>query len=377
MIMTPLVDTDQGTLHLKMMGNVKFDLINRTKEADKAVAIWLAVIAGMVAAMVIIGGITRVTGSGLSMVEWRPLLGWLPPLSDEEWQRIFKLYQNSPEYRYINTWMDLSAFKSIFWWEYIHRLWGRLIGVAFFLPFIFFLVTQKIKRRFLSRICLLFFLGGLQGALGWWMVKSGLSSDPSVSQYRLATHLGVAFSILGLLIWTILDLVGKRDVLESKATVYHANTVTGLIFLTVIGGALVAGLKAGLVYNTFPLMGEGMIPPDYFSVEPYWRNIFENVPAVQFNHRILATITLLAIVSLCVCSRFFCKTERLLRTIYVMTTLAILQFLLGVLTLVNFVPEGLAVAHQFIGLCLFGTSIVISWGVRIPRDYTLNQANNI
>jgi cytochrome c oxidase assembly protein subunit 15 len=220
-------------------------------------------------------------------------------------------------------------------------------------------------------------LGGLQGALGWWMVKSGLSSDPSVSQYRLATHLGMAFLILGLLIWTILDLVGKRDVLGSRATVYHANTVTVLIFLTVIGGALVAGLKAGLVYNTFPLMGEGMIPPDYFSVEPYWRNMFENVPAVQFNHRILAIITLLAIVSLCVCSHFFCKNERLLRTIYVMTTLAILQFLLGVLTLVNFVPEGLAVAHQFIGLCLFGTSVVISWGAIIPRDYSLNQANNI
>ena len=377
MIMAPLVDTDRRTLHLEVMENIKFDLINRGNGEDRAVAIWLAVIGGLVAAMVIIGGITRVTGSGLSMVEWRPLLGWFPPLSEQEWQRVFKLYQNSPEYRYINTWMDLNAFKGIFWWEYIHRLWGRLIGIVFFLPFIFFLITKKIKRRLLLRICFLFVLGGLQGALGWWMVKSGLSSDPSVSQYRLATHLGMAFLILGLLIWTILDLVGKRDVLGSRATVYHANTVTVLIFLTVIGGALVAGLKAGLVYNTFPLMGEGMIPPDYFSVEPYWRNIFENVPAVQFNHRILAIITLLTIVSLCVCSHFFCKNERLLRTIYVMTTLAILQFLLGVLTLVNFVPEGLAVAHQFIGLCLFGTSIVISWGAIIPRDYSLNQANNI
>ena len=376
MIMKPPVDTDRGTLHLDGMEDVKPDLVNRSNEADKAVAIWLAVIGGMVAAMVIIGGVTRVTGSGLSMVEWRPLLGWFPPLSEEEWQRVFKLYQNSPEYRYINTWMDLNAFKEIFWWEYIHRLWGRLIGIVFFLPFIFFLITKKIKRKLLSRICFLFVLGGLQGALGWWMVKSGLSSDPSVSQYRLATHLGMAFLILGLLIWTILDLVGKRDVLRSKATVYHANTVTVLIFLTVIGGALVAGLKAGLVYNTFPLMGERMIPPDYFSVEPYWRNIFENVPAVQFNHRILAIITLFAVGSLCVCSHFFCKNERLLRLIYVMATLATFQFLLGVLTLVNFVPEGLAVAHQFIGLCLFGTSVVISWGVSIPRGYSLSQATN-
>ena len=376
MIMKPPVDTDRGTLHLDGMEDVKPDPVNRSNGADKAVAIWLAVIGGMVAAMVIIGGVTRVTGSGLSMVEWRPLLGWFPPLSEEEWQRVFKLYQNSPEYRYINTWMDLNAFKEIFWWEYIHRLWGRLIGIVFFLPFIFFLITKKIKRKLLSRICFLFVLGGLQGALGWWMVKSGLSSDPSVSQYRLATHLGMAFLILGLLIWTILDLVGKRDALGSKATVYHANTVTVLIFLTVIGGALVAGLKAGLVYNTFPLMGERMIPPDYFSVEPYWRNIFENVPAVQFNHRILAIITLFAVGSLCVCSHFFCKNERLLRLIYVMATLATFQFLLGVLTLVNFVPEGLAVAHQFIGLCLFGTSVVISWGVSIPRGYSLSQATN-
>jgi len=377
MIMNPPVDTDRGTLHLDVMEDVKHDPVNRSNEADKAVAIWLAVIGGMVAAMVIIGGVTRVTGSGLSMVEWRPLLGWFPPLSEEEWQRVFKLYQNSPEYRDINTWMDVNAFKGIFWWEYIHRLWGRLIGIVFFLPFTFFLITKKIKRRLLPRICFLFVLGGLQGALGWWMVKSGLSSDPSVSQYRLATHLGMAFLILGLLIWTILDLVGKRDVLGSRATVYHANTVTVLIFLTVIGGALVAGLKAGLVYNTFPLMGERMMPPDYFSVEPYWRNIFENVPAVQFNHRILAIITLFAVGSLCVCSHFFCKNERLLRLIYVMTTLATVQFLLGVLTLVNFVPGGLAVAHQFIGLCLFGTSVVISWGVSISRGYSLSQAKNI
>ena len=358
------------------MDKAKLHLRDGAEPADKAVAIWLAVIAGMVAAMVIIGGITRVTGSGLSMVEWRPILGWLPPLSAEEWQRVFKLYQTSPEFKHINTWMDLSAFKRIFWWEYIHRLWGRLIGVVFFFPFVIFVATQKIKRRMLLRVCFLFFLGGLQGALGWWMVKSGLSSDPSVSQYRLATHLGVAFLILGLLIWTILDLVGKRHMPGPKIMFYHANIVTILIFVTVIGGALVAGLKAGLIYNTFPLMDGRITPPDYFSLQPFWRNIFENVGAVQFNHRVLAIITLLMVVSLCVCSRFLSYTELCLKPIYVMATLAGLQFLLGVLTLINFVPGLLAVAHQFIGLCLFGTSVMISWSLSAkPNGYLKERSN--
>ena len=331
----------------------------------------------MVFLIIIIGGLTRLTDSGLSMVDWQPILGIIPPLNNAQWISVFNDYKLSPEFLYVNKNMSLDEFKYIFWWEWFHRFFARLIGIVFVFPFFYFFYKKYLNNFFYKRFAILFCLGLLQAFVGWWMVKSGLSSDPSVSQYRLATHLGVAFSILGLLIWTILDLVGKRDVLESKATVYHANTVTGLIFLTVIGGALVAGLKAGLVYNTFPLMGEGMIPPDYFSVEPYWRNIFENVPAVQFNHRILAIITVLAIVSLCVYSHFFCKNEWLLKTIYVMTTLAILQFLLGVLTLVNFVPEGLAVAHQFIGLCLFGTSVVISWDVSIPRRYSPSQANNI
>ena len=358
------------------MDDAKLHLSDRPEMADKAVAIWLAVIAGMVAAMVIIGGITRVTGSGLSMVEWRPVLGWFPPLSAEEWQRVFKLYQTSPEYKHINTWMDLSAFKRIFWWEYIHRLWGRLIGVVFFFPFVVFVATHKIKRRMLLRVCLLFFLGGLQGALGWWMVKSGLSSDPSVSQYRLATHLGVAFLILGLLIWTILDLVGKRHMPGPKIMFYHANIVTIFIFVTVIGGALVAGLKAGLIYNTFPLMDGRITPPDYFSLQPFWRNIFENVGAVQFNHRVLAIITLLTVVSLCVCSRFLSHNGLFLKTIYVMGTLAGLQFVLGVLTLIHFVPGLLAVTHQFIGLCLFGTSVIISWSLSAkPNGYLKERGN--
>jgi cytochrome c oxidase assembly protein subunit 15 len=175
------------------------------------------------------------------------------------------------------------------------------------------------------------------------------------------------------LIWTILDLVGKRYVSGSKFMFYHANIVTILIFVTVIGGALVAGLKAGLIYNTFPLMDGRITPPDYFILEPFWRNIFENVGAVQFNHRILAIITLLTVVSLCICSRFLSHRELCLKAIYVMAALAGLQFLLGVLTLINFVPELLAVAHQFTGLCLFGTSVMISWGLSTQPNGSSNQ----
>ena len=170
------------------------------------VLIWLFVVVFMVTAMILIGGMTRITDSGLSMVEWRPLMGWLPPLSDREWSRVFDLYQQSPEFLIVNTWMDLNAFKGIFWWEYIHRLWGRLIGIVFFVPLILFWTLGRVPGEIKWWLLLLLILGIFQGLIGWWMVQSGLSQEPSVSQYRLAVHLGVAFLILGLLIWTILNL---------------------------------------------------------------------------------------------------------------------------------------------------------------------------
>ena len=337
--------------------------------SDQNVAVWLTIVALMVASMVVIGGITRVTGSGLSMVEWRPLLGWLPPLDDREWQRVFKLYQTSPEYRHVNAWMNIGDFKQIFWWEYIHRLWGRLIGLVFFLPFVVFTVTQSIKKELWIRIVALFFLGGLQGGLGWWMVKSGLSVDPSVSQYRLATHLGVAFLILGLLIWTILDLVAHREKIGSRLQFYQAGLVVGLVSLTVIGGALVAGLDAGLIYNTFPLMEGHIIPPDYDDLKPFWKNIFENTSAVQFNHRILATLTAIAVVIFSVSLRSKKSDKFFMQPIYALLTVITLQFSLGVLALINFVPIELALAHQFGGLCLFGTSVWALWSV--SKDISL------
>jgi len=347
-----------------MAFDVKLKLSTGPRYSDRTVAIWLLVVAIMVAAMVVIGGITRVTESGLSMVEWRPLLGWFPPLNDKEWGRVFGLYQDSPEYLYVNTWMDLVAFKNIFWWEYIHRLWGRLIGLVFFIPFVWFLVTRSIRNQLLPRVLFLFILGGLQGGIGWWMVKSGLASDPSVSQYRLVIHLGMAFLILGILIWTILDLVGERGDHASKLRIYHAQFALILISITIIAGGLVAGLNAGLIYNTFPLMGGQIFPPDYAQLQPLWRNIFENESAVQFNHRFLATLSVVTILSLLWGATQASVNKHCSLAVYVLSGLVLIQFSLGIVTLTNYVPMSLAVIHQFLGLCLFGAGTWVLWTLR-------------
>jgi cytochrome c oxidase assembly protein subunit 15 len=236
--------------------------------------------------MVVLGGVTRLTGSGLSMVDWRPATGILPPLSDEAWQETFEMYQQSPEFREVNAHMDVNDFKGIFWLEFLHRLLGRLIGVAFLLPFVYFLTKGYIQAREWPKYTLMFVLGGMQGVLGWYMVKSGLVDDPHVSQYRLTAHLVAAFLIYAYMFWIALSLL-----YPSRSAVPHVwfgrtIAVTALITLTVISGGFVAGLKAGKIYNTFPKMGEYWIPPDFLALEPAWRNFFDNMATVQFDHRI-------------------------------------------------------------------------------------------
>ena len=336
------------------------------KLGSRELVIWISFLIMMVIMMVVIGGITRVTGSGLSMVEWRPLVGWLPPLDDEEWQRVFNLYKRSPEFISLNSWMDLSAFKEIFWWEYVHRLWGRLIGLAFFVPLVFFLIFRKIPKQLAPKILLITILGCTQAVIGWWMVKSGLSGEPSVSQYRLATHLGMAFIILGVLVWTLMDLVVGVEFSTANSIVRHAKLVCGLILITILAGALVAGLDAGLVYNMFPLMGGKIVPEDYLAMKVIWRNIFENPAAVQFNHRLLGTATALAIAWLlfrCLKLNITAPTKT---AAYSLSGLVILQFSLGVLALTNGVPHNLAVAHQLVGVCLFINSLVLIRLLRAP-----------
>ena len=234
----------------------------------RAVAAWLAACAALVAIMVLVGGVTRLTHSGLSIVEWQPLVGTLPPLSEGDWQVVFEKYKQTPEYRLVNFGMSLAEFKGIFWWEYAHRLLGRLIGLAFFVPLAWFWFRGRLDRRLAWKLLGVFALGGLQGAMGWYMVKSGLVDDPRVSQFRLTAHLGLAFLIFGAMLWIALDLFHPRRNASPNAPSWLAGWVAALVFLQVLLGGLVAGIRAGKAYNTFPLMNGHVVPPETFMIDP-------------------------------------------------------------------------------------------------------------
>lgn len=312
------------------------------------ISIWLFIISFMVVAMIFIGGATRLTGSGLSMVEWRPLLGFLPPLTELEWIRIFELYKLSPEFIQINSWMSLSDFKFIFFWEYFHRVWGRLIGLFFLIPLIYFIYVKRLSGVILFRTTIIFSLICIQGIIGWWMVKSGLNEIPTVSQYRLSIHLSIAFIILGLSFWTAMDLyegpVKKINFFDKIPIIF--------ISLTIIAGTFVSGMDAGLVYNSFPYMGETIVPIEYGSlgiIDP-----FENPVSAQFHHRLLATLTLVIIILYFI--NYILKNE-INRRIIVLSIAILCQFIIGVFTLLYSVPIVLGVIHQFGGVILFLSSL--------------------
>ncbi|MEI6986422.1 MAG: COX15/CtaA family protein, partial [Rhodospirillaceae bacterium] len=263
---------------------------NRAPPAsNRAIGLWLLACCAMVFAIVIIGGVTRLTHSGLSMVEWRPLIGVLPPLTEVEWQRVFGLYQLSPESRLVNHGMSLDEFKGIFWWEWFHRLFAHLIGVVFFVPFMIFWLRGKVSRSLMPRLLGLFVLGGLQGVVGWLMVASGLVDRPAVSHYRLAAHLSTAVLIFTLMLWQALDLLRplscSGNAPGSRALRRHLVLALALALVTLVWGALVAGLHAGLIYNSFPLMNGSLLPIEAWFYEPVWVNVFENAALVQFCHR--------------------------------------------------------------------------------------------
>ena len=271
----------------------------RVARNSRAVAWWLLGLAGLVLAMVVLGGITRLNHAGLSIVDWRPLVGVLPPFGEEAWQALFVDYKRFPEYQELNPGMTLAGFKEIFWLEYAHRLLGRIVGIAFALPFIWFLIRRAFDRPLAVKVLAIGVLGGLQGLLGWYMVKSGLVDRPDVSPYRLAAHLGLAVAIYGCLIWVALGLLTGGSVECVRRAGRWRGAIwgaTGLVFLTVLSGAFVAGNDAGLAYNTFPLMADAIVPPDIFLIEPLWRNFFENVPLVQLDHRLLAMLTALIVI---------------------------------------------------------------------------------
>ena len=322
------------------------------------VVAWLLIMALLVAVMVVIGGITRLTGSGLSMTEWRPLMGTLPPMSAAEWERVFALYKASPEYDAVNLGMDLAGFKTIFFWEYFHRLWGRLLGVAFALPLLGFWMAGRIPPGFGIRLLVLLVLGGFQGVIGWWMVKSGLSEDASVSQYRLATHLGMALVIFSLLIWTALDIRDGRSPLPRD----HAAATIGIVGLTIQAGALVAGMDAGLLYNEYPLMGSGLIPIEYGEHGLF--DPFENPASAQFHHRWIAVLAVLAVLGLAFNAK---KTDIGNGPAYFAMVAVAVQFLLGITTLLHGVPVALGGLHQAGAVILLGSVIWLSHGLARTR----------
>ncbi len=322
---------------------------------DRQIAMWLFVCCLMVYSMVILGGITRLTGSGLSMVEWDPIFGILPPLDEESWNATFDLYKQSPEYLKINVGMDLHGFKSIYWFEYSHRILGRTIGTVFLLPFLFFLVKGRIHRRLVPKLAGMFVLGGLQGVLGWYMVKSGLIDNPHVSQYRLTAHLGLAILIYAYMFHVALGLwfgTGNRIPVSRRLRRY-ITLLTGLVLITILSGGFVAGLKAGYAYNTFPLMDGHWVPEVILMQEPAWRNFFENIATVQFDHRVLAILVLISVCILWLGTLRSPLTGQLRLGLHALMAVAVLQVTLGISTLLLHVPVTLAAMHQGVALLLF------------------------
>ena len=332
-------------------------MLANTAEMNRHLARWLLVCCALVFTMVVLGGVTRLTGSGLSMVDWRPVSGILPPLSDADWQRTFAMYQATPEYQKTNSHMNVHDFKEIFWLEYLHRLLGRTIGIVFLLPFVVFAWRGYIRRDEWLKYAAMFVLGGLQGGLGWYMVKSGLVDDPHVSQYRLTAHLIAAFLIYAYMFWVALSLLFPASGNRPHPWFRRTVALTALITLTVISGGFVAGLKAGKIYNTFPMMGEYWVPPDVLALQPWWRNFFDNMATVQFDHRLLAITTFISSVIYWLRSRRSGLPERARQGANALLHTAILQVALGITTLLLVVPIPLAAAHQGVAMLLFTVAL--------------------
>jgi len=331
---------------------------------DRGVAVWLLVCCALVFAMVVVGGITRLTHSGLSIVEWQPIVGTVPPLDDSAWQEAFRKYQQTPEFRQVNTEMDLAGFKSIFWWEYAHRLLGRLIGAAFLLPLLWFAARGRVGRALTWKLAALFALGGLQGAMGWYMVQSGLVDDPRVSQFRLAAHLGMALLIYAAMLWIALDLILSRRAGAPSGLRRLAFGLAALVFVMAISGSFVAGIRAGLAYNTFPLMNGHVVPPGMFVLEPWYLNFFANVATVQFDHRLIAWAIAFLVPWFWVLTRREGVPQRARLSASLLLGALVLQTALGISTLLLAVPVPLAVAHQAGALLVFTASLLAAHSVR-------------
>lgn len=335
---------------------------------QKAIAVWLFICCFLVFAMVVVGGVTRLTDSGLSIVEWQPIVGTMPPITDDDWEELLEKYRQTPQYQQVNKGMSVDEFKSIFWWEYFHRLLGRAIGLVFFLPFVYFLVRKQIDRTLGWKLTGIFVLGGLQGLMGWYMVMSGLVDDVRVSQYRLTAHLGLAFIIFAALFWVATGLLSAR----TGGHAYQVNNpvpqslrrfsilLTLLIFIMVLSGGLVAGIRAGLAYNTFPLMNGHFIPPEIFLLEPWYRNFFENMATVQFDHRLIAWLLAILVPIFWFKARKYQLSDSARMACHLLLIMLAIQISLGIATLLQAVPIPLAAAHQGGAVLLFTAALWVN-----------------
>ena len=333
------------------------------------VAGWLFTIAAMVWAMTVLGGATRLTGSGLSIMEWAPLAGALPPLSHAEWQRLFALYRQIPQYSLLHQGMGLAGFQGLFWLEWAHRLLGRLIGLAFLVPLVWLWAAGRIERTLRPRLVLLLLLGAAQGAAGWFMVASGFfPASTAVSPYRLVVHLAVALVLFGSLIWTALSVLRPAPVhldwAGARVTRRLAEAAVALVGLTVLAGGFTAGLHAGFAYNTFPLMEGRLVPRAYADLQPFWRNLTENVAAVQFDHRLLATATALTVLATAAIGLCSYLPRRIRAVLWLLAAAVAAQYCLGVSTLLLVVPMPLAVAHQGMAMLLLAAALASAHALR-------------
>jgi cytochrome c oxidase assembly protein subunit 15 len=341
------------------------------RQDARAVATWLFGVAGLVWAMVAIGGATRLTGSGLSIMEWAPLSGALPPLSEAEWRRLYDLYRTIPQYQLLNAGFGLDGFKEIFWLEWIHRQWGRLIGLAYLGGLVWFWVRGRIPAGYKPRLLGLLALGACQGAIGWYMVASGFEADrTAVSPYRLVIHLGLALVIFAALVWTALGLLrpeGEAPVAARPVRRMVKATVWMLVAAMLAGG-FVAGTRAGFTWNTFPLMDGRLVPEGYLDLLPWWRNLTANLAAVQFNHRLLATLAGVMTLGAVWAAWRRLAPGRARHAVFALGGAVALQYALGVVTLLHVVPVSLGTLHQATAVLVLATALVALHALRAaPR----------
>ena len=344
------------------------------RAATRPIALWLLTVAAMVWVMVALGGATRLTGSGLSIMEWAPIMGTLPPWSDAEWQRLYDLYRAIPQYQLQNAGFGMEGFQRIFWLEWAHRFWGRVIGLAYLLPLLWFWAAGRIARPLLPRLGLLFVLGGMQGAIGWFMVASGFDEGRvSVAPFRLVTHLSMAFILYAALVWTALGLLQPAaaplpGLAEARRPALRRQVAWafGLAVATMLAGGFVAGLRAGFSYNSFPLMDGQLVPVGYFDLAPWWRNLVGNVATVQFNHRLLASLALLAALGAGATAWWRVPRSSARDRVLLLTGSVLLQYALGIVTLVYVVPVSLGTLHQAVAVGVLTAGLLALHGLRRP-----------